>query len=849
MEESRVLTAAEKKAEKDKLRQRPGKKDRKRLKVLLNPAKKAFKGWEDVPEPWMTSDCEEYLEWCHVSKMFPVSRHRNHIHSDKVNLRYCSNEAFKERCIEVYQYLYRRPDIIRNEVGKGICRMVYAEIALQKRVDWRSFKTTKSMHRPQEMDIPRGRLYPDRGILERRGRGGSVEVDDESEDDGPPAPLVDSSPSDSDSDGRRVPKVSRSQSAVKSREYRAKKRTRTTRNDHASSSAEVEAAHAEPSVPVVTQHGDARRADVLATVLGTSSTMQGPVEASAEPSEISALRAQFQQMRHQLETRSNDVECLLRETKEKSEIIVAQTSTIQQQADLIAQLRQEIGQHVLRQQHTLTLEDVQPMLNAGTTAAAAPTRTVVDVVQQEVDVHRHGQTAPTITELDEAQIMDVVNDVTSAIVEDVNEVELPTRVQRKPVHLPPPVNVTMYVDNPIVATQGTQDSLAFPSPPPALELAALHRANKLLRTRLGQLSESYYQWKVACVLTVDRSKQIVAEYKKIDNEYLTHNQRRDFGLTSWELIDNHFPDEMVKLPNSNLIDWSKYDWDYETATSCAPDKHKLWPSPAEFVTNGEICAICCNPFGPEGGWALGTCRHMFHPQCLLKGCIARRFCALCKAPFHKRLYELFGLTPYMPPSWEKNPENTPGEHMMHHWGNDLLWNWRVGRHDVYKSLISAELGWEHNPEEIQRVCEHLIRNGQNVQGRRNFFYQTLDGYWDSVNNKFQYGKHPQGLLWDLNGNVVEQLGEPMAMDLRMALQMEESEWKETWKKDAVDFLLEEHSPETRRTLDALRNSQMLRALIEEDGPAKRTRAKKKLELPGGTGSSGAGPSGFGGCSS
>jgi hypothetical protein len=30
----------------------------------------------------------------------------------------------------------------------------------------------------------------------------------------------------------------------------------------------------------------------------------------------------------------------------------------------------------------------------------------------------------------------------------------------------------------------------------------------------------------------------------------------------------------------------------------------------------------------------------------------------------------------MPPSWEKNPINTPGESMAMHWGEDLIWNWR-----------------------------------------------------------------------------------------------------------------------------------------------------------------------------
>jgi hypothetical protein len=53
------------------------------------------------------------------------------------------------------------------------------------------------------------------------------------------------------------------------------------------------------------------------------------------------------------------------------------------------------------------------------------------------------------------------------------------------------------------------------------------------------------------------------------------------------------------------------------------------------------------------------------------------------------------------------------------------------------------------------------------------------------------------------------------------------EWKEKWRKEAIDFLLEQHSPETRRALDQMMNSQTLPTILEADGPAKWTRAKIK----------------------
>jgi hypothetical protein len=71
-------------------------------------------------------------------------------------------------------------------------------------------------------------------------------------------------------------------------------------------------------------------------------------------------------------------------------------------------------------------------------------------------------------------------------------------------------------------------------------------------------------------------------------------------------------------------------------------------------------------------------------------------------------------------------------------------------------------------------------------------------------------------------------------------------WKEKWKKETTDFLLEQHSPETRRTLDQMMNFQTLHTILEADGHTKRTRAKiKRCLVPSTTEDrqDGAGPSG------
>jgi hypothetical protein len=211
---------------------------------------------------------------------------------------------------------------------------------------------------------------------------------------------------------------------------------------------------------------------------------------------------------------------------------------------------------------------------------------------------------------------------------------------------------------------------------------------------------------------------------KINKDYREHNMIRDFGLTSWAHMDELFPWTDIptkKVGNLEIIDWAKCGWDYKNATSShhlqgKPSK-TLWPNPARFISDGTVCPVCQNGFGPEGGVALGSCHCIYHPMCLINIFLVCRLCGLYRSLFHERLYKLFGLTRYMPPSWEKNPINTPGESMAMHWG-----------------------------EEIVRVCHALVGKKPQDQGKRNFFYQTLNGYWDSTNKKFQFGTHLDGYL-------------------------------------------------------------------------------------------------------
>lgn len=124
------------------------------------------------------------------------------------------------------------------------------------------------------------------------------------------------------------------------------------------------------------------------------------------------------------------------------------------------------------------------------------------------------------------------------------------------------------------------------------------------------------------------------------------------------------------------------------------------------------------------GMALGSCQSIYHSMCLISIFLVCRLCVLCCFPFHRCLYELFGLTRYMPPSWEKDPINTLEESMTIYWNEDLIWNWHKEIHSVYKMNVRIWVG-----EEIQKDCLGLQCIGWKKAPRlrkENFFLPNLE---------------------------------------------------------------------------------------------------------------------------
>ena len=225
--------------QRDRTRDQRDKPCRKRLKVLDNPNKLAFRGWIDVPEPWTFEQCKQYIEWCHVGKGFKRDRYLAHRSANKANLKFCENPNFLERCIQVYQYLFCKEKVVRNEVNYKICYMIWVEVGLQRRIDWRSYGAETGVTLPPGENIPRTRTYPNGGLGVLRTATAP-----------PPTYDIEESNEDSDFDGANPPFLSTSPTAIRSRQLRARKRAR----DGLSSPDQNVAAHgtmAEPPVPSI----------------------------------------------------------------------------------------------------------------------------------------------------------------------------------------------------------------------------------------------------------------------------------------------------------------------------------------------------------------------------------------------------------------------------------------------------------------------------------------------------------------------------------------------------------------------------------------------------------------------
>jgi hypothetical protein len=181
-------------------------------------------------------------------------------------------------------------------------------------------------------------------------------------------------------------------------------------------------------------------------------------------------------------------------------------------------LKETVDKSVIIADQKVELKRLCSLLNEPIAANEAPQQGVSIVESEETEM-----------EVDAAALNHVLEKETYGLVEPITTPLGHRRANLMPP--PPPTQQPLDIEE-------TQDSLLFP---PVNEVGQLQASNSDLKNRIAALVEQYYQWKLACILTVDKNRQMASEYKKIDNEYLENNTRRDFGLPSWAHTDELLP--------------------------------------------------------------------------------------------------------------------------------------------------------------------------------------------------------------------------------------------------------------------------------------------------------------------
>jgi hypothetical protein len=221
--------------------------------------------------------------------------------------------------------------------------------------------------------------------------------------------------------------------------------------------------------------------NVLPSTMPTStnetSSTEPRIRTSITPNfpSVEDLKLQLEAKEAVITRLQDEVKKLLRETEDKSLEIAKQALEIQL-------LRRQ-------QSHAPTVHDVGGPFN--------------------VEAHAHD----TNMLVDNGVIENAVAIVTTGVLEDIHTLVC----KQASVALPPPSSTVQSLN-----IEGTQDSLSFPvfstvndvhapseptsqiqDPSDVNEIMQLREDNNVLKKHIFEMSEQYYHWKVACILTVD----------------------------------------------------------------------------------------------------------------------------------------------------------------------------------------------------------------------------------------------------------------------------------------------------------------------------------------------------------
>jgi len=111
--------------------------------ILDNQEIKAEDGWEsEVDDYWTFKTCKKYVKMYHIGKLWPRDCHEVNTKNFACKPGMCNDDHFIYHGHEVWQALFGDRPRSKDYFNYSLLAMVYAELILKRKVDWRTFPTT-----------------------------------------------------------------------------------------------------------------------------------------------------------------------------------------------------------------------------------------------------------------------------------------------------------------------------------------------------------------------------------------------------------------------------------------------------------------------------------------------------------------------------------------------------------------------------------------------------------------------------------------------------------------------------------------------------------------------------------
>jgi hypothetical protein len=101
------------------------------------------KGWKyEKEEYWSSKMCKKYVKMCHIDKLWPKECYVVHTKGFACRPYTCKDDHFIHRAEEAWRALVGNRERSKGLLNYGLVAMVYAELKLERKVDWSTYPMT-----------------------------------------------------------------------------------------------------------------------------------------------------------------------------------------------------------------------------------------------------------------------------------------------------------------------------------------------------------------------------------------------------------------------------------------------------------------------------------------------------------------------------------------------------------------------------------------------------------------------------------------------------------------------------------------------------------------------------------